>query len=200
MNEKVIKVLEFDKIIEKLKDRASSRPGKELAESLVPSVDFDEVKQLQKETTDAVICILRKGSPPLGGIHDIMPFIRRAEAGGMLNPGELLKIADVLRVSRKLKGYITQDKIELEEANTIYLLCDGLKTNRTLEDRLNQSIESEEELSDYASPELASIRKSIRRMQDTIKDKLNSIIRSAQNRKYMQDAVVTLRGSLRCTC
>jgi len=194
MNEKVIKVLEFDKIIEKLKDRASSRPGKELAESLVPSVDFDEVKQLQKETTDAVICILRKGSPPLGGIHDIMPFIRRAEAGGMLNPGELLKIADVLRVSRKLKGYITQDKIELEEANTIYLLCDGLKTNRTLEDRLNQSIESEEELSDYASPELASIRKSIRRMQDTIKDKLNSIIRSAQNRKYMQDAVVTLRG------
>ena len=49
MNEKVIKVLEFDKIIEKLKDRASSRPGRSWSESLVPSVDFDEVKQLQRK-------------------------------------------------------------------------------------------------------------------------------------------------------
>ena len=112
----------------------------------------------------------------------------------MLTPGELLKIADVLRVSRKLKGYITQDKIELEETNTIYLLCSSLGTNKTLEDRLSQAIESEDELSDYASPALATIRRNIRRMQDTIKDKLNSIIRSAKNRKFMQDAVVTLRG------
>ena len=31
-------------------------------------------------------------------------------------------------------------------------------------------------------------------MEDSIKDKLNSITRSSQNKKYMQDAVVTLRG------
>lgn len=194
MNEKVIKVLEYDKIIEKLKDRASSYPGKELAEELKPSTRFDEIKRALKETTDAVTCILRKGSPPLGGIHDIRSSIRRAEAGGMLNPGELLRIADVLRASRNLKNYITQDKMELDETNTIFHLCSNLETNRTLEDRLNRSIESEDELSDYASPALAAIRRDIRRLQDTIKDKLNSIIRSAQNKKFMQDAVVTLRG------
>jgi len=194
MNEKVLKVLEYDKIIEKLTDRASSMPGKELAEKLVPSVDFEEVKRSLKETTDAVTCILRKGSPPLGGIHDIRPYIRRAEAGGMLNPGELLKVADVLRASRNLKNYVSQDKMELDESNEVYILCSSLGTNRTLEDRLNQAIENEEELSDYASPALAAIRRDIRRMQDAVKDKLNSIIRSAQNRKIMQDAVVTLRG------
>jgi len=194
MNEKVLRVLEYDKIIERLMDRASSNLGKELAGELMPSTDFDEVKQALKETTDAVTCILRKGSPPLGGIHDIRSSIKRAEAGGMLNPGELLRVADVLRASRKLKGYITQDKMELEDTNTILLLCSNLGTNRILEDRLNQSIESEDQLSDYASPALASIRRDIRRMQDSIKDKLNSIIRSAQNRKIMQDAVVTLRG------
>lgn len=194
MNEKVLKILEYDRIIEKLKDRASSQPGKELAEKLVPSADFDEVKRLQKETTDAVNCILRKGSPPLGGISDIRPYIQRAGAGGMLNPGELLKIADVLRASRNLKNYISQDRMELEETNAVYILCSSLGTNRTLEDRLNQAIENEEELSDYASPALAAIRRDIRRMQDAVRDKLNSIIRSAQNRKIMQDAVVTLRG------
>lgn len=194
MNEKVIRVLEYDKIIEKLKNRASSFPGKALSEELKPFTDFDEVKQALKETTDAVTCLLRKGSPPLGGIHDIRPYVQRAEAGGMLNPGELLKVADVLRASRKLKSYITQDKIELDDTNSIYVLCSNLGTNRTLEDRLNQSIESEDELSDYASPALAAIRRNIRRMQDSIKDKLNSIIRSSQNKKIMQDAVVTLRG------
>lgn len=194
MNDRVIRVLEFDKIIEKLKDRASSGLGKEMAEELKPFTDFDEVKQALKETTDAVICIQRKGSPPLGGIHDIRSYIQRAEAGGILNPGELLKVADVLRASRRLKGYITQDKVELEDANSIYGLCSSLGTNRTLEDRLYQSIETEEELSDYASPALAAIRRNIRRMQDSIKEKLNSIISSPQNRKIMQDAVVTLRG------
>ncbi|HEY8422256.1 MAG TPA: endonuclease MutS2 [Thermoclostridium sp.] len=194
MNEKVLRVLEYDKIVERLADRASSNLGKELAGELMPSTDFDEIKQALKETTDAVTCILRKGSPPLGGIHDIRSSIQRAVAGGMLNPGELLRVADVLRASRKLKGYITQDKMELEDTNTILLLCSNLGTNRTLEDRLDQSIESEDQLSDYASPALASIRRDIRRLQDSIKDKLNSIIRSAQNKKIMQDAVVTLRG------
>ena len=130
----------------------------------------------------------------MGGIHEIRSFIRRAQTGGMLNPGELLMIADVLRASRKLKGYISQDKVELNDTNHIYILCSNLGTNKALEDRLNQSIESEDRLSDYASSALASIRRNIRRTQDSIKDKLNSIIRSSQNKKYMQDAVVTLRG------
>jgi DNA mismatch repair protein MutS2 len=194
MNDRAIKVLEYEKIIKKLKDRASSMLGKGLAGQLKPFTNYEEVIQAQSETTDAVTCILRKGSPPLGGIHEIRSFIRRAQTGGMLNPGELLMIADVLRASRKLKGYISQDKVELNDTNHIYILCSNLGTNKALEDRLNQSIESEDRLSDYASSALASIRRNIRRTQDSIKDKLNSIIRSSQNKKYMQDAVVTLRG------
>lgn len=194
MNEKVLKVLEFDKIIEKLEDRAASSLGKNLAHELKPYTDMDSVKQAQKETTDAVNCILRKSTPPLGGIHDIRSFVKRAEAGGILNPGELLRIADVLRASRNLKGYLTRDKIEIEDTNTILLLCNELGTNKALEERLIQAIESEDTLSDYASPNLASIRRSIRRMQDSIKDRLNSIIHSEHNKKYMQDAVVTIRG------
>jgi DNA mismatch repair protein MutS2 len=194
MTEKVLKVLEFDKITERLAERASSQLGKDLASALVPYTRFEQIQSEQKETTDAVTCILRKGSPPLGGIHDIRSAIRRAEAGGMLNPGELLRIADVLRVSRRLKGYLTEDKMELDQANAIAVLCESLGTNRVLEERLTQAIESEDTLSDFASPQLASIRRSIRRAQDSIKEKLNHIIHSSQNRKYMQDAVVTLRG------
>ena len=194
MEEKVLKVLEYDKIIDILKERASSQLGKTLVSELLPSMDADAVKQALSETTDAVTCILRKGFPPMGGIHEIRTQIRRAEAGGMLNPGELMKIADVLRASRKLKGYITQDRMELADTNTIYQLCTVLGTSRALEDRLNQSIESEDNLSDFASPQLANIRRNIRKMQESIKEKLNHIIHSAHNKKYMQDSVVTMRG------
>lgn len=194
MNGKVLRILEYDKIIGKLEERASSSLGKDLALELKPYTDADLVKQAQKETTDAVNCILRKGSPPLGGIHDIRSLVKRAEAGGILNPGELLKIADVLRASRNLKGYLTRDKMEIDDTNTILLLCSELGSNKALEDRLNQAVESEDTLSDYASPQLASIRRNIRRMQDSIKDRLSSILRSEQNKKFMQDAVVTIRG------
>lgn len=194
MTDKVLRVLEYDKIIEKLAERASSQLGKDMASALLPLTNIEQVKAQQKETTDAVTCILRKGSPPLGGIHDIRSYIRRAETGGMLNPGELLKIADVLRASRRLKGYLTEDRMEIEQTNAIAELCFGLGTNRALEERLTQSIESEDTLSDFASPQLAAIRRSIRRAQDSIKEKLNQIIHSATNKKYMQDAVVTLRG------
>jgi len=194
MNEKVLRVLEYDKIIEKLIERASSALGKGLADDLKPYTDIDLVNNSQKETTDAVNCILRKGTPPLGGIHDIRNIIKRAEAGGMLNPGDLMKVGDVLRASRNLKGYLSRDKMEIDDTNTILLLCSSLGVNKTLEERLEQAIESEDSLSDYASPQLASIRRNIRRTQDSIKDRLSSIIRSEQNKKYMQDAVVTLRG------
>ena len=194
MNEKVLRVLEYDKIIEKLIERASSALGKGLADDLKPYTDIDLVNNSQKETTDAVNCILRKGTPPLGGIHDIRNIIKRAEAGGMLNPGDLMKVGDVLRASRNLKGYLSRDKMEIDDTNNILLLCSSLGVNKTLEERLEQAIESEDSLSDYASPQLASIRRNIRRTQDSIKDRLSSIIRSEQNKKYMQDAVVTLRG------
>lgn len=194
MNEKVLRVLEYDKIIEKLIERASSALGKGLAGDLRPYTDIDLVNNSQKETTDAVNCILRKGTPPLGGIHDIRSIIKRAEAGGTLNPGDLMKVGDVLRASRNLKGYLSRDKMEIDDTNTILLLCSSLGVNKTLEERLEQAIESEDSLSDYASPQLASIRRNIRRTQDSIKDRLSSIIRSEQNKKYMQDAVVTLRG------
>lgn len=194
MEEKVLNVLEYNKIIEKLADRASNQIGKDLAWELKPFTDVSQVKEALKETTDSVCCILRKGFPPLGGIHEIRHLVKRAEQGGMLNPGELLKVADVLRASRNLKGYMSQDKMELGEDNVIAVLCGALGTNKAFEERLDRSIESEEALSDYASPQLASIRRNIRHKQDSIKEKLNSIIRSSQYRKYMQDAVVTLRA------
>lgn len=193
MNEKTLRVLEFEKIIDKLKALTVSPLGRELVEELVPQTDFNTVEKLLAETNDGVSCIVRRGSPPMGGIHDIRLSLIRLDKGGILNPGELLKIAGVLRAARRLKGYVN-DKLVESNTNIVNELISCLESNQRLEQKIDQCIISEEEIADNASPALNTIRRQIKEQQASIKNKLNDLIRSTKYQKYIQESVVTLRG------
>ncbi|NSW92347.1 MAG: endonuclease MutS2 [Firmicutes bacterium] len=194
MNEKTLKVLEYDKIIKKLVNFTTSQLGKEKAEELLPVKDIETVKDMLKETDDGVNYIIRRGTPPLGGIRDIRDSLRRVEMGAILNPGELLKIGDVLRLCRQLKNHASGDRKADEEKNLVLELIDCLETNKRVEDKITASIVSEEEIADDASITLKSIRRQIREQQESIKEKLNSIIKSARYQKFIQEPIVTVRG------
>ncbi len=194
MNEKTIRILEFGKIVDRLVSLTSSSLGAELAQQLLPSSDFEKIKLDLKETSDGVNFISRRGSPPLGGINDIRDSVRRADIGSMLNPGELIRVSGVLRAVRNLKNYASGDNIKTDEDNVIGGLINSLEANKRVEDKINMCIVSEEEISDNASPALGNIRKQIRHAQNSIKDKLNDLVRSSKYQKYMQESIVTLRG------
>lgn len=193
MNEKTLRVLEFEKIIDKLKALTASELGRELVEELAPQTDFSTVEKLLAETNDGVSCIVRRGSPPMGGIHDIRHSLVRLDKGGILNPGELLKLAGVLRAARRLKGYVN-DKLDENRTNTVYELIACLESNQRLEQKIDQCIISEEEIADNASPALNTIRRQIKEQQASIKNKLNDLIHATKYQKYIQESVVTLRG------
>lgn len=195
MNEKALRILEFDKIIKKLAGLASSELGRELAETLEPEIDFLKVKSMLDETSDAAGYIARRGSPPMGGIHDIRSSLKRVEMGSILSPGELMRISDTLRASRNLKNYSgTASTRAHEEGNVVASLIDALETDKRLEDKINLAIISEEEVSDNASSKLSTIRRQIRDQQNSIKDKLNDLVKSSKYQKYMQESIVTMRG------
>lgn len=194
MDGRAIRVLELDKIFDKLRERTVSTLGQEHVDSLRPVADFYEVKARQKETSDAAAYLWRKGSVPFGGIHDIRSSLKRVELGSVLGIGELMRTGDVLRCGRIIRQFLTNDIPNEWEGNIVLELGRQISVFRHVEDAISNAIISEEEISDHASPELYSIRRSIRNKQDEIKDKLSSIIRSAEYRKLMQDAVVTLRG------
>ena len=194
MNEKTIRILEYNKIIDRLVSLTASSLGSELARQLMPDNDIEKVKINLKETSDGVSFISRRGSPPLGGIHDIRDSIKRAEIGSMLNPGELVRVADVLRAVRNLKNYSSGDNIKEEEDNIVGELIRCLEAAKRVEEKINLCIVSEEEISDNASPALGNIRRQIRHAQNSIKDKLNELIRSPKYQKYMQEPIVTVRG------
>lgn len=194
MNEKSFKVLEFYKIKELLINKAESQLGKELAGEIQPLTNINEIEVLQQETDEALTLLIKRGTPPLYGINSISLEIKRVEIGGSLSPGGLLKISDSLRVSRGLKSYIKESKEDkLSNYPIVEGLIEELSVFKHIEDEINNAIINEQEISDNASSTLRNIRRQIVSKNDAIKDKLNSIISSQTNKKFLQDSLVTVR-------
>ena len=194
MNEKTLRVLEFNKIKELLIDKCESRIGKEYAKKISPITNIKEIDLMQQETEEALSLLIKRGKPPLYGIHSISYEIKRVEIGGVLNPASLIKVSDSLRVSRGLKNYIKETKADKMPTYLIIgELIDNLRVYKNIEDEINNAIINENEISDNASSTLRNIRRQISSKNDAIRDKLNSIVNSQTNRKYLQDGIVTVR-------
>ncbi len=194
MNQKSLRVLEFNKIVDILKTKVSSSLGLKYIENLTPSSNYEEVKYMLEETSQAQGILLKRGGIALNGIHDIEDKAKRAEIGASLDPGSLIKIADTLRVSRNLKNTLSSSEEEEFNYPIIQGLSNSLYAYRDVEDKIYNAIISEIEISDNASTELRNIRRRIVQKNQSIRSKLNSIITSATYQKYLQDAIISVRG------
>lgn len=194
LNDKSLRVLEYEKIINKLKEQCITFLGKNLSDNLSPNTDLIKIQEMLDETEEAYKMILRIGRPPLSEIEQVDDYLKRAMIGGSLTPYGLIQISRVLKVSRELKTYILSQKENLKTEFTILEeLANQITVLKILEDKIGNAILSEDEISDNASVKLRDIRRKIRAKNDSIKDKLNSILNSLSNKKYLQDNIVTIR-------
>ena len=182
------RALELDKILKLLAEQTSCDAAAQAALRLEPSPD--DAERLLQETDDAFVLMARFGSPSFGGLTDVAGPLRRAQAGGLLNMAELLKIAGVLRT---LRG-ITEWKQKCEGVRTSLDDRFSLLTpNQYLENRICGAILSEEEMADSASPALADIRRKIRQASTRAREVLDRMTHSATYQKYLQEPIVTIR-------
>ena len=163
MESRSLKTLEYHKIIDKLVNYAVSPMAKEIAGELIPTDDYNEIIQRQKETSYALTMMIKKGTIPLGGFKDIRSSIKRVDIGGILTAAELMHMADFLYVCKKVKNYYKDDKKE-ESYGSLDALFEGITTLPALEREISRCILSEEEIADDASPALSNIRKEIKGM------------------------------------
>lgn len=183
--------LELDKILEKLSEFTASDEAGERAIEIMPCHTLEGAQTLIDQTVDAHMLLAKFGGPSFGGLVNVNNSLSRAEAGGTLTMGELLKIAGVLSTIRGLIRW-------REHGEGLKTSIDGyfnaLIPNRYLEDKITSAIISEEEMSDNASTELANIRRKIRAASSSVREKLDRMIRSPQYQKYLQDPIVTMRN------
>jgi DNA mismatch repair protein MutS2 len=197
MNEKSLKTLEFNKIIKQVSNEAISKIGKEKALEIKPFVNMQDVVTAQKETTEAVKTILKKGSLPLGGIKYIEDSIKRVIVLGVLSIEELMQIGDFLYVCQKVKIYINEDK----KNNNLELLdikFDTILNLPKLREEINRCIISEQEMADNASEDLFKIRREIKECNGKIKEQLNGIIHSQKYKNMIQENLITVRNDRYC--
>lgn len=197
MNDKALKKLEYDKIIDKLTALAGSSLGRELCATLVPSDNINEVRARQKETSDALSRIYKKGSLGFYGIHDIRGSIKRLEIGSNLGAGELLQISSVLDAALRIKSYGMKDKEE-NAGDSLDEMFASLEPLTPINNEIKRCIISEEEIADDASPALKNIRRSMRITNDKIHEQLNSIVNSSSTRSMLQENIITMRNDRYC--
>jgi DNA mismatch repair protein MutS2 len=192
MNERVLKVLEFNKLKEQLVGYASSSLGKALTYKLYPSSNFEEVVRWQEETDEARQVLRIKGNIPLGGIFDIRPFVKRASIGGILSSNELLDIASTLRAGKIIKQFI-QDLEERElQIPILEDLVNQLVILNELERSIKHCIDDHGHVMDGASDKLRTIRSRIRSYESSVRDKLEHYTKTKS--KMLSDAIVTIRN------
>ena len=191
MEDRSLRVLEFNKIKEIIKNYTVTASAKVLVEELKPYDTIFEVEKKLRETDEALDLLITKGSAPFEGLHDSREGIERAKKGGVLSPGQLLRIGGMLKSSRRFKEYLSR-RNEEKSHEILEDLVSILMPLKSLEDIIEISIISEDEISDKASSTLYNLRRNIKEKVSSVRDKINSIVRS--NSKYLQDTLYTMRG------
>ena len=194
MQDKVLKTLEFTKIIAQLQNHASSSLGKSLSEQLIPKTDLDEVRYSQFETDQAATVYRLKGNVPLGGIFDIRSHIKRARIGGVLSPVELMETSSTLRAGRNLRRFLEDMQENEIELPILYEYKDQIVNLNDLEKDINIAIGDNGEVLDSASDTLRHLRQQLRTNEARVREKLESMIRSSNAAKMLSDAIVTIRN------
>lgn len=197
MNQKALKVLEYDKIIQLLAEQATSDAGKKRCLELVPMTDKQLITDAQAQTADALSRIYRKGNISFGGLKDPGLQMKRLEIGGCLNAAELLSICTLLEITRRAKAYSRENRDDLP-ADSLDVLFAGLEPLTPLLEEIRRCILAEDEISDDASPALHSVRRTIRNINDKIHGAMNNLLNSSTTRSYLQDAVITMRNGRYC--
>lgn len=196
MNQKVLKTLEYNKIIDLLTEKADSEPGKNLCRQLAPSTDLSQIRQMQRETKDALTRLFKSGSTSFGSNANLGFSIKSLEIGSTLSILELLKIASFLDNVNRIKAYGRKDKEDTPD-DSLDGYFEQLTPLTQIANEINRCILSEDEIADDASPNLKKIRRSKILTNDKIHSQLTSMLNGTY-RTYLQDAVITTRNNRYC--
>ena len=190
MNDKSFRVLEYQKIKDLLKNEAASQMTREVIDRLLPTGNPWEIQDRMDRTNEAVAVIMQKGGLSLGSFYNLKEHISLARKGGSLSFKQLLEVLYNLKAAAYAKDYLRKDLSPLKIIDELAALLGPLKN---LAEEIDRAILSEDEMADNASPELKNLRRKISLQNDAIRNKMNSILNSSENRNMLQDALVTMR-------
>lgn len=189
-DERTLGILDFPAVLRALAARCESPLGQELALALRPQGAARRVRQDLGETAEAV-AFLAAGSPiPAEGCHDVRAALAQARRGGVLPAGDLWAAGETAGAIRRLRAFFR------EGGEAAPLLADwaaDLADLDAVEDEVRRCLSPEGDVLDRASPELAEARRTARRLESALRDRLESLLRDPALQGALQEALITQR-------
>lgn len=199
MKEHSLEVLEYYKIINMTAERAATKLGREIVEKLKPLANEDYIEEKLAEVSALKTMISEFGKLPFGGIRDIRESLKKAEKGAVLSTDKINDIRNTLRGIKEIDQYFVKIKAELDpriiarEYEILYQITADLLPRENLAREIDRCINDYGEIADDASAKLKSLRAKIDSIENGIRDKLDSIIKSSKYQDMLQESIVTKR-------
>lgn len=183
--------LELDKIIARAVQLCTCAETKEMMRAIEPFATTEEERYALTQTNAINALLLKNGSPRFGAVHEVRRVVAHAAKGGILSMGELLEIAAALRNFSGLAQWYGLTDHDMLPTDDLFF---ALAPQPVLEKQIGECIISPEEMADTASVTLRDLRRKIRATEDSIRTKLDAIIKNSTTNKFLQDAVVSIRN------
>jgi len=190
-----LKVLEWQKVLDRLAAHTSNRMGREAALALTPSAFPEVVERRLQETREAREILDHDAGMPLGGIRDVRETVERAAIELRLTPHELLDVAQTLSSAQRLRTFLLK---RAEKCPLLAEIAGDTPVPPNIQSRIEESIADNGEIRDSATPELARIRSQQKIVHSRLMDKLNNLLASDRYRSYIQEPIITLREGRYC--
>lgn len=135
------------------------------------------------------------GSLPIDFLPNIELWIKYLESSNTLSIKALLDIGNTLHLSSILKNYFSYEDINISSYPILESLFSSLYCNLKIENSILEIIIDENTIADNASKKLSSLRRTKRNLEQSVKEKLNSILHSSSYSKYIMEPIVTIRNN-----
>ena len=191
METSYLKTLELDKIIARASEGCVCKEAREQLLALEPQCDPDEVRYALEQTDAINSLLIKNGSPRFGGVEGVSSLVARAVKGGVLSMGELLMVAGALRNFQNLTSWYGSSEHDALPTDDLFY---ALAPQPGLEQQISSAILAPDAMADTASHTLNDLRKKIRATENSIRDRLESMVRNMDTSKYLQESVVSIRN------
>ncbi len=195
MDARTLRVLEFPKVVAMLAVEAATALGAERCRALRPRGDAAWVQRRLDETEQARVLVGAVGTPPFGGLTDIRELLERARSASGLTESELLQVADAAAAMTRLRTYYAGGE---EKAPRLWAMAERVGDYGDLVESIREVIDDQAQVRMDASPELEQLYRDLRRTEETLRQKLEVIMRRELQRGTLQDPVIVQRAGRWC--
>lgn len=191
MDIKSLEKLELNKVLSACAKYASLSMTKDTLLTLLPSTDLEEVRMRLNITEECDKLLYYHGVSRVATFDDVKDLLVRASKGSTLTCGELLKVNELMRSARLTYNSVLS--VADDSITLVKKICNNIYFDKRLEDEITTNVLSDEQLSDYASDKLYSLRQAIKTLNERIRTKLSEYV-SGSTAQYLQDGIVTIRN------